>query len=483
MKFHIFHRFRHGLSLREPALWLRAAGAALLFGACASGPPALEGTLRVWDLGSVEAEAVGAWRSQLVSGAGTDSGRKATCRPDGGCTYFGSTRGSFGPSTDFLAMGEIPERRFQWARTYGGPETDELDGAVSFPDGGHVLFGNSGSRFGAASAASGAVAPRPLLVRIDAGGAPLWARTLEGGRFERIHDGAATGEAMVLAGYGAAGGDLPNAAAARLGLDGALQWAQMYDLGDPGYAVAVAPGANGGAILGGYLRAANVPFAGTPFLVALDASGRPLWARRYELGSPAQPRALVLLPDGGVIMVGSLFGSRPARSPFLLRIGPDGAVQLSREYRGLDAIEVFAAADAGDTRVVLAGRRRDPFSERYWGFAMVVDDRGRIAAHATLRAQGSVEFASVATGRPGEYRVAASTNSFGAAGLDILIATWLPAAAGGSALAAPRVAERELPVKVADVAARAQALPARATEVPLDALEVRTLEVPGAVSR
>jgi hypothetical protein len=459
---------------------LRATAAALVLAACASGPPPLESTLRVWDLGRRgDADAIGSWRGQLVSGAGTDWVRKAVCRPDGACTYFGSTRGSFGPTTDFIAMGEVPEQRFQWARTYGGGETDELDGAAGLGDGGHLLFGNSTSPFGAGATPPTAVAPRPLLVRIDGEGAPLWARTLDAGGIEQLHDGAAVGDEVVVAGYAGLGGDAPSVAAARFGRDGALRWAHAYDLGAPGYAVAVAPVANGGAILAGYLRAANVPFAGTPFLLALDPSGRPLWARRYETEAPAQPRALVPFADGSVVMAGSLFGARPARSPFMLRLGPDGAPRLGREFRGLEAIEIFSAADAGDGRVVLAGRRRDPFVERQWGFAMLVDDRARIIAHATLRTQGSVEFPAVAVARTGEYRVAGSTNSLGAAGLDIYIGAWLPASAGGSAQLASHIAERELTVNAAVVTARAQALPVRATEVPLDALAVQTLEVPG----
>jgi hypothetical protein len=459
---------------------LRAAAAALLIAACASNPPALESTLRFWDLGARGADAIGSWRSQLVSGAGTDWTRKVLCRPDGACTFFGSTRGSFGPSTDFLAMGEIPDQRFQWARTYGGPETDELDGAATASDGGYLLFGTGASRFGATEpGALPAVAPRPLLVRIDAVGAPLWVRTLDAGGIERFHDGVAAGDGVILVGHAGLGGDAPSVAAARFGRDGALEWAQAFDLGAPGYAVAVAPAANGGVVLAGYLRAANVPFSGTPFLLALDSSGRPLWARRYDMEAPAQPRALVPGPDGGFVIVGTLLGARPARSPFLLRVGPDGVPQMGREFRGLEPIEAFAAADAGERRVVVAGRRRDRFTDLYWGFAMLVDDRGRIIAHATLRAQGSVEFPSVATARAGEYRVTGSTNSFGAAGLDILTGVWLPASAAGGAEVATGIAERELAVKGAEVTARPQALPVRPTAVALDALEVRSLEVPG----
>jgi hypothetical protein len=462
------------------ALPLCAAAAALLLAACASNPPALESTLRVWDLGAVEADAIGSWRSQLVSGVGTDWARKVLCRPDGACAFFGSSRGSFGPSTDFLAMGEIPDQRFQWARTYGGQETDELDGAAAAADGGYLLFGTSASRFGATGpGALPAVAPRPLLIRIAPAGAPLWARTLDAGGIERFHDGAAAGDGVVLVGYAGLGGDAPSVAAARFGRDGALEWAQAFDLGGPGYAVAVAPAANGGVVLAGYLRTANVSFGGTSFLLALDSSGRPLWARRYDMEAPAQPRALVPGPDGGVVIVGTLLGARPARSPFLLRVGPDGTPQMGREFRGLEAIEAFAAADAGERSVVVAGRRRDRFTDRQWGFAMLVDDRGRIIAHATLRAQGSVEFPSVATARAGEYRVTGSTNSFGAAGLDILTGAWLPAGAGGVAQVASGIAERELAVKRGEVTARAQALPVRSTAVALDALEVRTLDVPG----
>ncbi len=107
----------------------------------------------------------------------------------------------------------------------------------------------------------------------------------------------------------------------------------------------------------------------------------------------------------------------------------------------------MAAADAGAGRVVLSGRRRDPFADRHWGFAMLVDDRGRITAHATLLAPGSVEFPSVATAREGEYRVAGSTNSLGAAGLDVVVGVWRPSSPGGTAGIASRLAERELVVK------------------------------------
>lgn len=458
---------------------LRVIGIALLLAACATGPTPLETTLRVWDLGALEAISIGRWRSLLISGAGTDWARVVSCRPDGACTYFGSTQGSFGPSTDFFVFGEVPEQIFQWARTYGGFDADELDGAVTLSDGGHLLFGLSSSPFGAAAGAA-ALAPRPLLVRIDAGGTPRWARTLESSGIERLHGAAAVGEEAVLVGYAGLGGDTPSVAVVRIASDGSLRWAQRYDLGGPGYAVAGAPDATGGTVIAGYLRAPNVPFAGTPFLLAVDAAGRPRWARRYDTGGPAQPRALVAMPDGSLALAGSVFGRRPARSAFLFRVGQDGAVRLGRELRGLDPVEMFAAADAGEGRVVLAGRRRDSFTDRHFGVALLVDAPGRVIGHATVRASGSVEFASVATARVAEYRVAGSTNSLGAAGLDALVAAWYPATAGPGAPVASRIAELDLAVTVTEVTAGPQALPATATPVPPEALEVRTLEVPTA---
>jgi hypothetical protein len=460
----------------------RLIGAALLLGACASGPARPDPTLRVWDLGPRSSDATGRFQSLLVSGSGTDLARVVSCRPDGACAYFGTTRGSYGPSTDFLAMGEVPDQRFQWARTYGGPDTDDLDGAVSLGDGGHLLFGLSSSRFGGGGPSVGALAPRPLLVRIDAAGAPLWARTLDTGGLERLYGAAAVGAETVLVGYAGLDGQ-PSVAATRVAGDGTLRWAHAYDLGGAGYAVAAAPDREGGVVVAGYLRGNAATFGGTPFLLALDAAGRPRWARRYDAGTPMQPRALVAMADGTFALAGSVFGSRPPRSPFLLRLDGAGAVRLTRELRGLDPIEVFSAADAGDGRVVLAGRRRDSFTDRHWGYVFVVDGEGRVVAHATQRAQDTVEFASVSTARAAEYRVTGSTNSMGAAGgLDIFVGGWYPATAGPADVVATRLAERELPVTVTDVSARPQTLPAAATAVPPESLEVRTLEVPTAAT-
>jgi hypothetical protein len=89
----------------------------------------------------------------------------------------------------------------------------------------------------------------------------------------------------------------------------------------------------------------------------------------------------------------------------------------------------------------------------------------------------------VATARDGEYRVAGSTNSLGAAGLDIVVGSWRPSTPGGTAGIAARLAERDLVVKAGDVTARAQPLTVRVSEVPLAALQVRSLEVPTALGR
>src|SRR4030095_5517018 len=102
----------------------------LALGACAalsaSGGP---GTLAICPVRDRGADAIGSWRSELLSGSGTDWARAALCRPDGGCTFFGNTKRSLGIGPAFIAVGEIPDMRPQWASTYGGGGTDELDGA------------------------------------------------------------------------------------------------------------------------------------------------------------------------------------------------------------------------------------------------------------------------------------------------------------------------------------------------------------------
>ena len=89
--------------------------------------------------------------------------------------------------------------RPQWARTYGGGGTDELDGAVATADGGFLMFGNSDSRFGSATAGPPPTL-RPLVIRAAAEGEPRWVRTLEGGGLQRFHGAAIEGGALVLAG-------------------------------------------------------------------------------------------------------------------------------------------------------------------------------------------------------------------------------------------------------------------------------------------
>ena len=85
----------------------------------------------------------------------------------------------------------------------------------------------------------------------------------------------------------------------------------------------------------------------------------------------------------------------------------------------------------------------------------------------------------MALGREGEYRLVGHTDSFGAAGLDILATAWLPAARGGTEQLATGFAERELAVRTSPVEPRTVALPVESREVPLDAFVVTPLRVPG----
>jgi hypothetical protein len=127
---------------------------------------------------------------------------------------------------------------------------------------------------------------------------------------------------------------------------------------------------------------------------------------------------------------------------------------------------------------VVAGRQRDPFVNRQRGLALLIDPGGRVRAFGIMRAQGTVELTSVAAAREGEYRLVGHTDSFGASGLDIVAASWLPAARGGNEVATG-IAERELSVRTLPVEPRVVALPVKSREVPLDALVVTPLRVPG----
>src|SRR4030095_1137198 len=128
-------------------------------------------------------------------------------------------------------------------------------------------------------------------------------RTVAAGGLQRLHGATIEGGALVLAGYAAMNVDTPGPAVARLSEGGALEWAEVLDLGGAGYAVAAVGMGDGGVIVAGYLRSGAVPFAGATILARLDAGGRPLWARRYETEVPAQPRALLRGAGGEVLLL------------------------------------------------------------------------------------------------------------------------------------------------------------------------------------
>ncbi|WP_025322790.1 choice-of-anchor D domain-containing protein [Deferrisoma camini] len=185
-----------------------------------------------------------------------------------------------------------------WQKAFGTDEVDRLYALDPTPDLGAVAAGLT-----CASAATGCDV---LVVRLDSAGEIAWQKSYGGAGY----DHAWAVRAVPSGGYVVAGltdsfgpGN-ENLWVLRLDAGGNVLWQRAYGLlGGFGEANAVAPAADGGFLIGGWLaRSGSDP--GDLWLLRLDANGEVLWSRTYGGSEYERAEAVVLSADGAGIASG-----------------------------------------------------------------------------------------------------------------------------------------------------------------------------------
>ena len=254
-----------------------------------------------------------------------------------------------------------------------------------------------------------------------------------------------------------------------------------YDLGAGGYAVAAVGAGDGGVILAGYLRSAHVALRGDAVLVRARRGGADRSGRAGTRRTCPRSRARCCAAAGGELRAGgTLFDPRGARSPFVLRLGADGSPCARRaSIAGSRPTRSTAAADAGEGRIVVAGRQRDPFVNRQRGFALLVTigrPHPRLRDPAGAGQRGADLGGDGAGGRVPAGRLPTASAPPGST-------SWSPSGCPprGAAPSSWRRASRSASwwCGRSPVEPRVVALPVQSREVPLDALVVIPLRVPG----
>lgn len=126
-----------------------------------------------------------AWE-QFFGGNGIERGRALIQTFDGGLAIVGSTAsinwGVDNTFTDIFLIKLDKEGNYQWHRTFGGTESDNVNNILQTPDSGFVLVGDTYSKDGDVTGNHGGL--DAWIIRLDKDGSLLWQKCLGGSKRE-----------------------------------------------------------------------------------------------------------------------------------------------------------------------------------------------------------------------------------------------------------------------------------------------------------
>jgi uncharacterized protein YuzE len=235
--------------------------------------------------------------ARTYGGTNNDGAYSVRQTSDGGYIVAGRTS-SFGAGAwDFFLVKTDANGNVQWAKTYGQTNWDRAHFVQQTPDGGYIV----GGRISPVTAAIDDV----LLIKTDANGNIIWAKTYGGSNDEDVFSFQQTSDGgYIVAGhtnsFGAGNFDI---FLIKTDANGNLQWAKTYGGTGDDLAYSVQQTSDGGYIMAGRTGSFGAG-GGDIILIKTDANGNIIWAKTYGGTSGDEAYSVQQTSDGGYIMAG-----------------------------------------------------------------------------------------------------------------------------------------------------------------------------------
>jgi TolB-like protein len=335
---------------------------------------------------------------------------------DGGYIVAGYTR-SFGAGySDFFLIKTDASGNIQWAKTYGGTDYDDAYSVQQTSDGGYILAGYT---------ASFSVGGDLFLIKTDANGNIIWAKTYGGvDTFESWH--AYPVQQTFDGGYIVAGNmilfDVIHILLIKADANGNVQWAKIYGVyWDNVYSVQQT--SDGGYILAGYTYPSSAGLIDV-FLVKTDANGNIIWAKTYGGTGYDYASSVQQTSDGGYIIASTTnsFGAG-GDDILLIKTDANGNIIWAKTYGGTNSDGATSVQQTSDGGYIVAGRTQSFGAGGYDLLLIKTDANGNLIWAKTYGGMNDDEAFSIQQTSDGEYIVAGFTASFGVNGDIFLIKT------------------------------------------------------------
>jgi hypothetical protein len=314
-----------------------------------------------WDIFLIKTDANGNIIWAKTYGGTDDNGASSVQQTsDGGYIVAGLTT-SFGAGlSDVFLVKTDASGNIIWAKTYGGTGDDLVSSVQQTSDGGYIVAGETRS-FGAGGWDI-------FLIKTDASGNIIWAKTYGGTNDDRASSVQQTSDGgYIVAGRTASfGAGLDDILLIKTDANGNIIWAKTYGGIYYDLAYSVQQTSDGGYIVAG--RTGSFGAGGWDiFLIKTDANGNIIWAKTYGGIYEDFATSVQQTSDGGYIVAGRTgsFGAG-GTDAFLIKTDASGNVQWAKTYGGTDYDLAYSVQQTSDGGYIVAGET--------WSFGASLSD-------------------------------------------------------------------------------------------------------------
>jgi hypothetical protein len=288
--------------------------------------------------------------TKVYGGVDTDWGCSLAECDSGGFIIAGVT-GSFGAGhTDIYLLRIDAGGDTLWAKTYGGDTFDYGFCVRECAAGGFVISGETES-FGVGYS-------DVYLIRTDTNGDTLWTKTYGGDAYdygESVQECASGG--FIIAGgtdsYGAGSYDVY---LIRTDANGDTLWTRTYGGVDGEYGWSVAECSSGGFIVTGWTETSAVG-GQDAYIVRTDADGNAIWTKNYGGYAYDAGYSVIECAAGGYVIAGEkwLYDTQWQMDIYLIRIDGNGDTLWTKNYGGANNERAYSIQECESGGFIITG--------------------------------------------------------------------------------------------------------------------------------
>jgi uncharacterized delta-60 repeat protein len=334
---------------------------------------------------------------------------------DGGYIVAGETE-SFGAGNfDLWVLKLDSSGNIQWQKTYGGSDRDWAYSIQQTSDGGYIVAGETYS-FGAGDSDF-------WVLKLDSSGNIQWQKTYGGTDYDSANSIQQTSDGgYIVAGgtdsFGAGWGDFW---VLKLDADGNIQWQKTYGGTDGDRARSIQQTKDGGYIVAGHTYSFGAGYSDF-WVLKLDANGNIQWQKTYGGSNWDWANSIQQTSDGGYIVAGRTWSFGAGWGDFwVLKLDADGNVQWQKTYGGISSDWAHSIQQTSDGGYIVAGETYSFGAGSADLWVLKLDSSGNIQWQKTYGGTDYDSANSIQQTTDGGYIVAGVTESFGAGNFDLWV--------------------------------------------------------------